>query len=283
MSECHVYVCHWKHTARGYEGWIERWPKQHVTGDTFDEMRDALGDIVGEEVGDGEPQFEFEPPFIEAAGWEHLFRDGWRSTFFIDDVRLTTDSGVFEGGFCDRCKWPIGRRTGARLAVEFGPWAKGMKSFSATARDTMRVPVVSERLLDVFTPQERATFEARPVRITGTTQYRFYEFVPKRFVSRVGGKSFQPDGWHCSRCGRRYVSNGKVLGYGPEVVSRDAAEAATGLFFLGDPGNFFICLSADRWQAVKATLRAADITSSLIAIIEPEDREDSPTLVEYGG
>lgn len=283
MSECHVYVCHWKHTARGYEGWIERWPKRHVSGNTFYEMRDALGDVVGEEVGDGEPQFEFEPPFIEAAGWEHLFRDGWRSTFFLSSVRLTTNAGIFESGFCERCKWPIGRRTSATLAVEFGPWARGIKSFSAVAQSTMRVPVASERLLDVFTAQERSTFEARPVTITGIVQSRFYEFVPQQFVSRVGGKSFQPDGWHCSGCGRRHVSNGKVLGYGSEVVSRDAVEPTPGIVFLGDPGHFSVCFGADRWEAVKSTLRAAEITSSPIAIIEPEDREDSPSLVEYGG
>src|SRR3954471_17367032 len=75
MSEGHIYVSYWQRTERGYEGWIERWPKRRVSGGTFYEMREALGNVVGEEVGDGEPNFEFEPPFIEAAGWEHLFRD----------------------------------------------------------------------------------------------------------------------------------------------------------------------------------------------------------------
>jgi len=77
------------------------------------------------------------------------------------------------------------------------------------------------------------------------------------------------------------VSNAKVLGYGPQVVSRNAIEPDAGLFFLGGPGKFCLCFSADRWQAVKATLRGAEITSSSIAIIEPGEREESPELRPY--
>jgi hypothetical protein len=281
MSEGHVYVCGWRLTEAGYEGWIERWPKRRVTGATFSDMENALLDVVGEKVGDGEPQFEFEPPFLEPAGWEHFFRDGWRSTFFVDGLRPATPAGLFDGGFCDRCKYPIGKRTDARLTIEWGPWARGTKCFQATIYSAMRVPVASERLLDVFTPQERASFEARPVALTTASRSRFFEFVPRRFVPDVGGKPFRPDGWQCGRCGRRLVSNAKVLGYGPHVVCRADIEPGAGLFFRGDPGHFSLCYSAARWHAVKATLRAAGITSSPVAIIEPADVEKSPVLQDY--
>jgi hypothetical protein len=283
MSEGHIYVSYWERNERGYEGWMERWPKRRVSGETFYEMREALGNVVGEEVGDGEPNFEFEPPFIEAAGWEHLFRDGWRSTYLLRRPRLTTDVGLFDGGFCGQCKWPVGNRTNETLRVERDSWPKGIKSFAAVARHTMRIPVASKGLLDIFTSEERESFEFRPVETIPAARTRFYEFVPRRFVSEVGGKALQADGWHCRQCGRRYVSNSRVLGYGPRVVSRDAIEPGAGLFFLGDAGNFSVCLSADRWEELKATLRAAEITSSLIAIIEAGEREESPVLQEYKG
>jgi hypothetical protein len=165
--------------------------------------------------------------------------------------------------------------------VEWGPWCRGVKVFSAVARDTMRIPVASERLLDVFTPEERAGFDVRPVDITPATRTRFFEFVPRRFVPEVAGKPFRPDGWQCGLCGRRYVSNARVLGYGPHVVSRDTIPPGAGLFFMGDAGHFSLCFSADRWEALKGTLRAAGITSSDVAIIEPGDREDSPELRDY--
>ena len=281
MSEGHVYVCHWQRNDRGFEGWIERWPERHVTGATFNEMRDALGNITGDELGDGEPQFEFEPPFIEAADWEHLFRHGWRSTFFLTGVRPTTDTGLFDGGFCNRCNWPVGDRTNEPLKVGWATCAKGGRSFAAISHRSMRIPVASEPLLDIFTPQERDSFEARPVETEEAMPTRFYEFVPRRFVSKVAGKPFQPDGWQCRQCGRRYVSNAKVLGYGAHVVSRDAIEPGAGLFFLGDPGKFSLCFSAERWQAVKAALRAAEISSSSIAIIDPSEIEQSPALRDH--
>ena len=281
MSEGHVYVCGWRRTEDGYEGWIERWPKRRVTGGTFADMESALLEVAGEMVGDGEPQFEFEPPFLEPAAWEHVFRDGWRRTFFQHGVRPLSDAALFAGGFCDRCKWPIGRRTDAGLTVEWGPWAKGFKSFAAVARGGMRIPVVSERLLELFKPQERASFEARPVALTTAARTRFFEFVPRRIAPSVGGKPFRPDGWQCGRCGRRLVSNARVLGYGPHVVCRADVEPGASLFFQGDPGHFTLCFSAERWQAVKATLRAAEITSSALAIIEAAEREDSPELREY--
>jgi hypothetical protein len=281
MSEMHVYVCNWQRKKSGYEGWIEQWPKRRVREKTFYEMRDALYDVVGEEVGDGEPQFEFEPPFVDATGWEHLFRDGWRSTFFLSDVKLTTEAGVFDGGFCGRCKRPIGNRTNQQLTVEWGSWAAGITSFAASGHDTMRIPVASEALLDIFTPQERKSFDLRPVQTTPSSRTSFYEFISRRFVSEVAGKLFQPEGWQCHQCGRRFLSNAKVLGYGTDVVSRDAIESGTGLFFLGDAGHFTLCFSADRWQTVKRTLRAADITSSSIAIIEPGEAEESLVLREY--
>jgi iron(III) transport system substrate-binding protein len=86
----------------------------------------------------------------------------------------------------------------------------------------MRIPVVSERLLDVFTAEERVGFDVRPVENTPATRTRFFEFVPRRFVPEVAGKSFQPDGWRCGLCGRRYVSNAGVLGYGynSELLAR---------------------------------------------------------------
>jgi len=107
----------------------------------------------------------FEPEFIEPVGWEQLFRDGWRSTYFLENVRITNDTAIFDGGFCDHCKWPIGNRTKDRLKVEWGSWAHGIRSFAAVAHHTMRIPTASERLLNVFTARERESFEARPVEI----------------------------------------------------------------------------------------------------------------------
>jgi hypothetical protein len=279
MSECHVYVSHWRRTKDGFEGWLERWPKRRVTGKTFHEMTEALGDVVGEQVGDGEPQFEFEPPYIEAAGWKHLFRDGWTDTFFLHALRLDGHNGIFTGGFCGRCKRPIGGRTATRFEVEWGDWAEGITAFATSANDTMRIPVLSEELLDVLTREERASFDLRPVATRPSSGTRFFELAPRQFVAEAAGKALKARGWRCPACGRRQIHN-EALGYGPKVVSRDSLPPGPGLLFLGDPGAFSLCFTAQRWEAVKARLRQADITSSPLAIIEPHDRDDSVVLQE---
>jgi hypothetical protein len=270
MSEGHVYVCGWRTVKDQYEGWLDRWPKRGVAAPTFHEMRDALYDVVGEQVGDGEPQFEFEPPFIEAKGWEHLFRDGYRSTYFLNVIYLETYDDIFEGGFCDSCERPVGSRTSSPLMLCGNSSTRGMKSFGVIGGKGMRIPIASKSLLKMFTREEKASFEARPVDTTEGTS-TFYEFVPRRFVAPEAGKHFKPEIWKCDNCGRKQVSNAKVLGWGADVVSKATIDPDAALWFLGTPSEFSLCFRRDRWEQVKDVVRSAQITSSLVAVIEPSD------------
>lgn len=278
MSEGNVYVCHWVLRKGKYEARIDGVPRRRVVADSFDELTIAIGELLITERGDGEPVLEFEPPYLDATGAKAVLRNDWVATYLNDAVRVNADNALFTGGFCTNCDWPVGDRTSKPLEVRREPHETRYKSIAAVTNHSMRLPILSARTLNLFTAQERDTFDARPVDIIPPGRLRWFEIVPRLFINEIAVRSLTPSGWVCKGCGRRCISHPTTLGWGPAVITRESIGADASMFFLGDAGNFEICFTKPRWAEIKAEMRSVGLTSNAIAIVSAADRELNPFL-----
>jgi hypothetical protein len=285
MSESPTYVCNWRRLDDGrYEAWLAKQPGRRVEAETIRGVKDQLGDVIGELWGDGEPQFEFDPPLLEVVGWDHLFVHGHMSTFFNYGHRIENWKDAYTGGFCTQCGWPIGSRTAVPLQVFTKSWPEELDVFRAAHSHCGCVLVVSDRILGIFSAEERKFFETRPIQNPGGAAKHFFEILPKHFVPHATGNDLAPSGWHCPACDRNYIVHPKTLGYGTQAAcDSDIGTPAPPIFFLGDPGRYSMCLSRARWEKLKAELHKFDLVSRLLAVIPEAERDSATGLKPHPG
>lgn len=285
-DEGNVYHCAWKlDEDGGYVGWLIGRPSVRAEGLSASEMSELMTDAIAEAFDDFEPAVDFDPALnCRGNGDAGLFVDdvvavGWNASF-----RYRPSSGqVFAGGQCPECGRGRGVRSEEPLAVDL-PKGRADGAIAWMVNDgppERDVPasavIVSEGFLGALSPDERAAFDARPVRLAGRSRRKFLEVLPRAFVPRVAIRGRELRGWRCGSCGTSTWSHVGTLGYGVLVVSRADLPGAP-CFFVGDGRDYSLCMSGKRWRALRGGPNFRKAGGSPLAVVSPELATRDPRL-----
>jgi hypothetical protein len=265
MPEGRTYVCKWQKLEDGtYRGIVKR-PKLHVEADSLDDLVVELTEQIADANGDCEPQIDFEPP-VAAGGKKDWFRDKIVSLTPSSHFAIENFDNIIEGGYCKRCKYPLGKRNSEAIIVD-SMWPGGASNSWDTNANGLNVLLMSEELLESFSKSERKMFDVREVKVPAGKRKKFVEVVPKHVVPQIVIKSLRVDGWRCKVCGQVEFNHGRELGWCVMAIARDGLPKDE-VFFVGTSTDYNMCLRPATWERLKAVLRKATMTSDPVAVVE---------------
>jgi hypothetical protein len=274
MTEGRVFVCTWKQLDDGFHVSVVRRPRLFAEGDTFEAADYALYEVIMQATGDGENVREYDPPAptrdastrapVVIAGNSH--------------VRLLNVEELYDGGVCPRCEMPLGRPTSQPLRIDGG--LAGHDGAVARTKSILafghspRFFLFSESFLALLTPAERARFDWRPVERKGRARKKFFQIIGSRahvpVATRRGPAA--DSGWRCDSCGwiRRHM-----------LLAKTALRRVDSCFTTGDPPEFALCFSAERWSRLVGRAGAAGLVSAEVDILGPAEVNTHPKFRRY--
>lgn len=171
-TEGNVYPVNWKKTASGYSAWLKRAPKLKVHGKDPEELSDLLFDITVDRFGDGEPCFDFDPPFPTESAKQAYFEPEWFELNSNESFWPVGDtSALYSEGLCSYCGGGKGQRTSTPRVLDSLP----KSDFAFITRVLPRVYIVSEPFLKFFRPLLGAKLRAIPCTYAPKSKKKFYE------------------------------------------------------------------------------------------------------------
>lgn len=281
-----TYYCRWQREPDGtVTGWEIRRPTLRATASSPEELMQELGDVVGEHYDDHEAALHFDPPLFDAGD----------PTWFVDDfVEIAWDGGfgfrgsastAYANGRCERCGGGLGQRTSTPLVVD---WIVEASDGASSPQSNEPPPggdmpgsliVVSEAFLNALSEEERATFDARPVKWATPRRRRFFELVPRTLIPLGAVKGLEVTGWRCDRCDRRVYSHGAVLGWGVNVACRESLPAnSPRFFFAGSDTDVKLYCTRERWKSLAGKKWSRKLTGSRLAVVDVSRLETRPVL-----
>jgi hypothetical protein len=278
MSEGDTYSCSWARLSGGYRVWLTADPSIVAEATDFDDADELLGDRICEVTGDGESVRVYDPPEpnIPHAGASErgqLWKLGRPTEFYMVEPRR-----YFSGGLCDHCLMPRGTRTDVPLRV-----TKLRKSLNAAMVVIENVGVspvltiVSEPFLELFTVEERAGFEWRPVEHnlrSGTYYEVVYRSPPAPWVSAKGHATYYS---RCESCGFEWVIPNYVPGMPDYYVAEcDLPTPRPSLLAIGPWAYADLAVTPERWRTLVKQPGMRGIKGHPMAIISEDAVERAP-------
>ena len=281
MTEGKTYVCKWKRTADGYEVWVARRRTLVAQAPTFREADQKLWEVIGLATGDAESNRQYSPPEpteSPSAPWElgRLRELGGGPRCWI-----MNPAELFEGGFCSNCLMPIGARTDAVLQVD------SIESGSQLASATLprcpigagpRLTLVTDDFLALFTDDERAPFEWRPVQVRRKGKRNFHEMIPRIApILDVSIKGRETYHGRCETCGATWVVPNWLKGAPSAFVSaRDLPDPMPSLIAIGRWSRSVPAVSEEHWAQLAGRPGMKGVDTSRTAIVEESVVEREP-------
>src|SRR6185503_14663411 len=103
-SEGNVYKVRWKKAPPGYSAWLSCIPRLKVNGKDQEELSELLFEITMDRFGDGEPCFDFDPPFPSEPAEQSYFKPEWFVLQSNEHFRTVGDgASLFSEGLCSYC------------------------------------------------------------------------------------------------------------------------------------------------------------------------------------
>jgi hypothetical protein len=265
-----IYRCDWRRENQRITLWLIDDPEVQVTGNTLEECRLALGEVVAERYADPHAITEFahaHPSLSAVYAWPEI-----RVVLGQGSAHCKTPlAQAFSGGQCKVCGRPVGTRTDEPLTVVKLP--EGVH--------TARIPkahltAYAEELLQALGVLESSRFEFRPIQTLPRfrTERRFFELIAKApawGLQAVGAAGLPGEctGWACAGCGAFDVlheTEGDFLRF-------VAAEAASTPFLYRQE----LCVEAERWRQACRQLGIEGNETAQLGLV-PRDRILMPTL-----
>jgi hypothetical protein len=273
MNEMRIFLCSWSRTPSGYRVWVIDDPAVAAEASDFDDADELLYERILEVTGDGENQHEYVPPRpVPSAG--HIERGRLWQLGQTGMVRMHHELPYFEGGLCENCLMPLGPRTA--LPLEVTPLAGSVNAASVrldgvALGEGPSLTIVSERLLGVFTEEERAAFEWRLV--SGVSKKdRFFELLPVEptspFVSPIGiPAQFR----RCADCGFIWTAVQRRSGQPDWYVSEASLPSPSrSLVAVRQWPQAILAVTDERWETLVGRQELKGIQGTAIAVIAPE-------------
>jgi predicted RNase H-like HicB family nuclease len=283
MTEGKTYVCNWKRTDSGYEVWVARRRALIAQGATFREADQKLWEVIGLATGDAESVRQYIPPEpaeSPSASWElGRLRDLGGGA----DCSMRNPADLFQHGLCSNCLMPIGARTDAVLqvdSIESGPQLASATLPRCPIGAGPRVTLVTDDFLALalFTDDERAMFEWRPVRVKRKGKRNFHELIPRVTPTvNVGIKGRETYHGRCESCGATWVVPSWLKGApGAFVSARDLPNPLPSLIAIGRWMDPSLAVSEERWAQLAGRPGMKGVSTLVTAIVDESVVERTP-------
>lgn len=269
MSEGGVYLCDKSEKNGKCKIVLVHNKDIEVTGDNWGECEAEIYSKIIEHYGDGEAVLEFIPPKSKKmATGTHLYT----SLGYNEDVGLFNKEKLFDA-FCKKCSRPIGKRNEVLMDMKLKP-----KNALVSTKRFGYINIYLNSFIDLFTEDEKALFEIKPVLLKGKIS-QYVELIPKKIVTHSGHKGADYtrrslQSWRCSECGREEFS--LIM---PEIykyenllfIKPDDVVGLPSMLFVSDGMHTSLVIRNDRWAELRQHKKETKgIPTNKVVVLEPE-------------
>lgn len=279
-----TYPCSWKKKGKLYVVYLESDDRIRAAHEDFEFACDELCLKICEATGDGEAVLSHrrEPPLPDAVAKYSrpaLVTLGWNEVAHGEKWQ----EGLFEGGYCARCRGGVGARTPKPLEAEKLP-RRNIGGFDQIMFSPL---LLSAELVSLFDDEEVAAFDLLEVRSAGKSKRRFFEVRGDSLLNKVGvigGKYYNLMSWQCRECGFKAFScthpelpdNYRFASF---CALSDLPDPLDRAFVIGrDSSKKQICMPIARWDRIKHDPKASGVLADRIYALPDEQVDRDPKV-----
>jgi hypothetical protein len=281
--EGRVFACSWKRERDRYRTWWKARPGVFGEGATFEEADEALYESIMVATGDGENEHEYDPP-APSSGRLPLLDVHYLDASTADKARLKNADSLFSDGLCPDCRRGRGVRTDE--PIELTTRDSGPILVTALGENWVgpRISLYSEQFVAALSNAERDACTWREVSGPPRSRMKYLELVDARHIVRTVMPAGHPHkGWRCDVCG--YLTGPLYTSGGDrdpiEFISHaDLPLAKPVMFALGRRPELSLCVSRERWAALREKKGLSQLRGSSIGVLADEhvDRSAAPSV-----
>lgn len=296
-----VIACKWRRTSAGWELWVKGRPEVCGCGPTCEAAQDALIDAVMGAAPDLDAVIpvvpEFDPPlpapaFAQPYLVPELYLIRGDEIFELHQPAPAEDGSedgprayvpsLFTEGICRACNHGRGGRTQVPLRLDYAP--PRVDAGWLRAPFYAGIHVFSGRFIELLTPPERARLDFRRIEMPLRSRRPFYELGGHAEVPFVGVRGLEADGLECTACGHRDLSvvDPRLMDCGQRlrqfICGADLPKPLIGCFTVGCGHEVELCVSRERWEALRDHPHARGLTSRPVGVVAEADCERRPRI-----
>ncbi len=293
--DSNVILCQWKQLKPGFKLWVKEDPRVSGEGEDFESAHEALLDAIMQaapQLDDVIPTVpEFEPPLPAAALAERflkpeVFRIAGDAIFECPHQSRAENEAyaatLFEGGICPVCRSGVGPRTDVPLIVGAADWHdvgfyRDRFSHSPT--------IVSDRFLELLTPDELKSLEFVPIEVSRARPKRkYFELRGSSSITQVHVAAFDADGVECGACGYRSFSSWEPAledECSKFCCTEDLPEPLPSLFLISSAGRIELCATAQRRRELFGQVGTKGLFTARVGFVSRDACVERPRLRRY--